>query len=271
MLALGFELPAMALRRAAPSSSPVPFSPLQLAPSAMFDPSNMPQLFQDDAGTTAVTADNQPVGLWRDETVNGVDMIQAVSAARPSYRTDGTHHWIETDGVDDALATAASLRVGNPLTMVFGVHLLTTLGTSRVNIAEISRTKNNGISIGPRANNDRMQVYSRLSDQGVSASHVVAPSIWGGHQPHVVTLQTAPGNVTVRLDGVEVMNTSQNLATETIEPHPLRIGLALTGGSIPGAFKLFGLQVWDGTRTQPNPSQIDALEQWMADKVGVII
>lgn len=112
MLQLGFELPAVALRSAGSSPSPGPFTPLQLAPSAMFDPGNTALLYQDDAGTTSVTADNQPVGLWQDETPNGLDLSQTTSAERPSYRTDGTFHWIEMDGVDDGLISAPICGLG---------------------------------------------------------------------------------------------------------------------------------------------------------------
>ncbi|SPF78776.1 hypothetical protein ALP8811_02708 [Aliiroseovarius pelagivivens] len=271
MLSLGFELPAVALRTAGSSSSPAPFSPLQLAPSAMFDPANTAQLYQDDAGTTAVTADNQPVGLWQDETLNGLDLSQAVSAARPSYRTDGTYHWIETDGVDDGLVSLPSLRVGNPMTMVLGYQLLTTVGAARVNFAEISKNSANGMSMGSHASYDRLQYYSRLVQEGVNASNLVANSIWGGHQIRVATLQTYAGGATMRLDGVKVMTRSQNLMSEFVDAQPLRVGLAEVSGSIPGAFRLYGLQVWDSTRPQPSLTQIEMLEQWMADKIGVTL
>lgn len=58
-------------------------------------------LFQDSAGTTPVTADGQPVGYMEDLSGNGNHATQATAASKPIYRTDGTLHWLEFDGVDD--------------------------------------------------------------------------------------------------------------------------------------------------------------------------
>lgn len=69
------------------------------------DPSDLSTMFKDSAGTQPVTADGDPVGLIRDKSGNGNHATQTVSAARPTYRTDGVLHWLQFDGVDDYLAT----------------------------------------------------------------------------------------------------------------------------------------------------------------------
>ena len=66
-------------------------------------------LYQDSAGTVPVTADGDPVGLMLDVSGNGNHASQATSGARPVYRTDGTLHWLEADGVDDYLLHDFSL------------------------------------------------------------------------------------------------------------------------------------------------------------------
>lgn len=68
-------------------------------------------LFQDAAGTIPVTADGDPVGLLKDLSGNGNDASQSTSASRPAYRTDGSLHWIEFDGVDDYLTDGGSFTV----------------------------------------------------------------------------------------------------------------------------------------------------------------
>ena len=70
-------------------------------------------LFQDAAGTVPVTADGDPVGRMIDQSGNGYHATQSVSGSRPVYRTDGTLHWLEFDGVDDNLANPYSSGTSN--------------------------------------------------------------------------------------------------------------------------------------------------------------
>lgn len=63
------------------------FTPLRLfragEKGVWYDPSDMSSMFQDSAGTTAVTAVEQPVGKILDKSGNGNHATQSTSAARP--------------------------------------------------------------------------------------------------------------------------------------------------------------------------------------------
>ena len=50
---------------------------------AWFDPEDMSTMFQDAAGTTPVTALEQPVGRWLDKSGNGNHATQSITASRP--------------------------------------------------------------------------------------------------------------------------------------------------------------------------------------------
>lgn len=79
---------------------------------AWYDPSDLSTLFQDAGGTAPVTADGDPVGMMLDKSGNGNHVLQSASSRRPIYRTDGTHHWIEFDGVDDELLSGKQVVNG---------------------------------------------------------------------------------------------------------------------------------------------------------------
>lgn len=91
-----------------------------------YDPSDKSTLFQDLAGTIAVTKDGDPVALMRDKSGNGNHAVQTVSASRPVYKTDGVLHWLKFDGVDDWLgSTGLSGLSGSELTNIIAARSLT--------------------------------------------------------------------------------------------------------------------------------------------------
>jgi hypothetical protein len=108
------------------------FSPLELFASgeggAWYDPSDLTTLFQDAAGTIPVVSDGDPVGLMQDKSGNGNDVTQTVSASRPVYRTNGTLHWLEFDGVDDVLVKSGEVVPKESYTLAAAAAHIT-LGT----------------------------------------------------------------------------------------------------------------------------------------------
>ena len=84
----------------------------------------MQALFQDAAGTVPVTADGDPVGRMIDLSGNGNHAVQSVSGSRPVYRTDGTLHWLQPDGIDDWLSAGdvEGLDSISSLTIALGLN-----------------------------------------------------------------------------------------------------------------------------------------------------
>ena len=117
------------------------FSPLSLFASgeqgAWYDPSDLSTMFQDSAGTTPVTTDGQSVGKILDKSGHGNHASQATAAARPLYKTDGTYHWLQFDGVDDCLSTSAINFTSTNKMSVWTGHMMTGGGTYR-SIVELS-------------------------------------------------------------------------------------------------------------------------------------
>ena len=84
-----------------------------------FDPSDLSTMFQDSAGTIPVTADGQPVGKILDKSGCGNHATAPNASSRPQYRTDGTYHWLQWDGVDDTHSTAPIDFTGTDKMSVF--------------------------------------------------------------------------------------------------------------------------------------------------------
>lgn len=82
--------------------------------TAYYDPSDLSTLFQ--SGTRAapglpVAANNDPVGLMLDKSVNHLDMTQVTAAKRPLWKTLGGFSWLETDGIDDCMQIVTNLSL----------------------------------------------------------------------------------------------------------------------------------------------------------------
>lgn len=106
------------------------FSPLSLfnynTQGVWYDPSDFSTMFQDSAGTTPVTAVEQPVGKILDKSGRGNHAIQATSTKRPILRQDAFgKYYLAFDGIDDALSTGSIDFTGTDKMTVFaGVRKL---------------------------------------------------------------------------------------------------------------------------------------------------
>lgn len=67
------------------------------------DPSDYTTMFQDSAGTVAVTALGQPVGRVNDKNGSALHMLQSVAPARPELRLELGTPSLYLDGIDDRL------------------------------------------------------------------------------------------------------------------------------------------------------------------------
>jgi len=113
---------SLARKLLAPTVAAGGFTPADLFTTeegAWYDVSDLSSMFQNSNGTTAVTADGDPVGYLGDQTGNGHHLIQATAGTRPIYRTDGTYHWLEC--ASQSLLTASSLSISGASGLFMGV------------------------------------------------------------------------------------------------------------------------------------------------------
>lgn len=79
-----------------------------------YDISDLAMLWQTNTGTTAVSADGDVVGTWKDWSGNVRDLTSAANdTTRPVYRTGGGYPYLEFDGSNDILRWLGDLGLWN--------------------------------------------------------------------------------------------------------------------------------------------------------------
>lgn len=87
-------------------TTPVPVSDLPQSGSVILDlvADDLTTLFQSNAGTGAVAADGDVVGLWQDKSANAFHIPSVANdTSRPVWRPGGGYPYVEMDGVNDVL------------------------------------------------------------------------------------------------------------------------------------------------------------------------
>jgi len=85
---------------------------------AWYAVSDMSALYQDSAGTTAVTSDGDPIGRIEDLSGNNVHLTQSTSASRPTYQANTESAFF--DAVDDTLTATLSNPIAGTMLMDIG-------------------------------------------------------------------------------------------------------------------------------------------------------
>ena len=107
-----------------------------------YDPNDLSTMFQDTAGTVAVTAAGQPVGLILDKSGRNNHAYQSVLASRPILRKNAVTgaNYLEFDGTDDFLQTSnIGFTATDKVSLFTGV---TNLADTTQVIAELSEVAN---------------------------------------------------------------------------------------------------------------------------------
>lgn len=87
---------------------------------AVYDISDLSKVWQDSARTVPGVV-GQPVGCVDDLSPNVKHALQATTAAKPILRQDaGGRYYLEGDGVDDTMASAATVAFNSPSYMAMG-------------------------------------------------------------------------------------------------------------------------------------------------------
>jgi len=237
---------------------------------AWYDPSDLTTMFQDIAGTIAVTADGQTVGKILDKSGNGKHATAPTDSARPLYKTDGTLHWLKFDGVNDNLSTAnIDLSTTNKLSGFVGL------------LHPLSGGFYQGLYGNGAANTSGTQgkfctyytaegLNVSRSDLGGSTASLQAqsPALVG---PHIRTMliDALVSNVKVRTDGVQAIENTGSIGGTNFSNAPLYIcNTTALGGSSWSAPNIYSFFIVDRI---PTTQEIADAERWGAIKSGVTL
>ena len=236
---------------------------------AWYDPSDLSTLFQDSAGTTPVTAVEQPVGKILDKSGRGNHATQATAAKRPVLKQDANgKYYLLFDGVDDALATGSiDFTATDKMTVVAGVRKLSDAAVGMIVELSASESGNSGtfntyapgasyyagFSSGSARNGRRFDTYA------APITNVIAESLTTSAVGSSGAVQ-ARINTSVNSGGSLVTNVS----TGNYGNYPLYIG-SRGGTSLPFNGHLYSLIIRGAQSTN---AQIASAETYVNSKTG---
>ena len=190
---------------------------------------------------------------------------QATAAARPLYKTDGTYHWLQFDGVDDSLSTAAIDFTGTDKMSVFaGVYrngngVIVETGVNRTGVG----------AFGVRAITSELDSGFNINGFGYKESTNLpdAPQTEVVYAPFDGALFGYTGIGTIRVNGSNTTMTpgsgAGNSSAGYFGNHQLRVGSYSGGGYFNG--NTYPLIV---VGKQCAPEEIDQTEAWVNGKTG---
>jgi hypothetical protein len=166
-------------QRRMPGGSSRIFSPYSLFAGGelggFWDPNDKESLFQDSAGTTAVTDDGHRVGLMRDKSGRGNHLSQATANSRATFHESAGLRWIETDGVDDFLG-ASYVQTAYPLTLMAGMLMTVSAGITG-GILSVGSGTQNYMTFGDVSNTATFAAIERNTATKLTVSETVSTTV----------------------------------------------------------------------------------------------
>lgn len=227
---------------------------------ALYDPSDLSTLFQDAAGTTPVTADDEPIGFANDPSPNNSQATQATAASKPLW-TGGRSVF---DGIDDSLAYPTAINDNTNKSVLIGAAYEY---TSSVFSSIVGMSNNSGFDRGLCINGNDISAIIRLSDESTPLLGDVIPVNDG--QPHVSLYEWVESAKTLRLwhDGILINEMMYALGRKN-STGSIRIGHARVINTHNFGGDIYATAIRAGVVTT---EQRLLLQRWLAQKARVTL
>jgi len=251
------------------------FTPLALFASGeegvWYDPSDLSTVFQQD-GTTATVPwtsgdilDANRVGKLVDKSGNGNDAIQTTLAKCPALKLVGGLYFLEFDGVDDGLQSAAIDFTGTDNMTVFA--------GARKEADEVAVVAELSANLGNNDGAFRLAAIGgniwRWSSKGTSVVNANSNE----YTPPVTSVLTGLSDIsddvnTLRVDGVQKSSPTANQGTGNYGNHALNVGARNNATSLYLDGKIYGMIV---RGSLSSADDIASTETYIAGKTGVTL
>lgn len=250
-----------------PWGNPIPPLFANDEPGVWYDPSDLDTLFQDTAGTIPVTTAGQTVARMNDRSGNGYHATQPTAAARPTYQTDGTYHWLSFDGVDDFMVTP-TITPGIDKAQVFaGVRKLSDAATALLVEISPSMNSNNGAFYIGAPGSSGQPGYAFATKGTIQSTAFVTAGYESPVSSVVSGLSDISGDRAIlRIDGTQVDQKTSDQGTGNYLAYPMYIGRR-GGTSLPFNGNIYSLVTRFGANLETGT--IETTETYVAGKTGV--
>lgn len=232
------------------------------ANGAYYTPWDKSTLFQDAAGTIPVVNNGDPVGLMLDASGNAHHLSETISSRRPQYKTDGTYHWLDFDGVGDRLSTLLDFSQADVITLSAAF----TRGSQTDLRHLLEFTSNSFNTEGAfliRSSLDSANAGCRQRRAFSAITHTFA---YPQNKTGIITLTNkTKTSMTSRVDGIDVETTT--VGVSFFANDTLYIG-GRTSVGYDFAGQMYGIVLTD---TSVTDSILLAMEQFLAAKSGVTL
>jgi hypothetical protein len=232
-----------------------------------YDPYDLSTMFQDDAGTTPVTAANQTVGRILDKSGNGYHRIQPSADSRPILRNSGGLWYLEYDGVDDGMYTVGNVNhsVSDEVTVCMGMRKLSDAALAAAYSLSSTPTSTNGTFclFAPSTAAANFAARSRGTTNSITTASGLAAPITG-----VMTQQAkiATPISLLRRNGSQITSTSSSQGTGNYSSQIMYFGDL--GGLNRCQMYEYGSA---GFTTVLTGTDLANIEQFMAEKAEVTL
>jgi hypothetical protein len=233
-----------------------------------WDPSDLSTMFQEIAGTTPVTTDGQTVGKILDKSGRGNHMVAAADdTTRPLYKTSSGVHWLQFDGSNDGLQTAATINMSGTNEVSAWTAARKTSDVSTGFIAEFSASVSANVSSFYFANSGGTSNWASNS-RGSAAAAAVSISTGAAPNTAVLSMNTdISGDVLTMRANRTFGQATTDQGTGNFGTYVLYLGRR-GGTTLPFAGNIYGLIVRGAMSTD---AQIVAGERYLAAKAGIAL